>query len=400
VNAEYSHKGAFALERVDLPPSPSTEETVDRHRQRRVVSVDTLRGLVMVIMALDHTRDFFTSTGFNPRDVTHPPLFLTRWVTHFCAPTFILLAGLSAFLYGRGKSLQELSRYLLVRGLWLILLDVTLIKFGWRFEIDFYRLSAGVIFVIGASMVALSAMIWLPRWAIASLALVMLAGHNLLDSVRAEGLGDASSAWHLLHEPGLVPFGDSATLYILYPLIPWVGVMACGYLLGPVMQVEKRQRILFRLGAAITVGFVALRATNLYGDPTPWSPQDTWLWTMLSFLNCEKYPPSLLYLMMTLGPAVMLLAWLDETRGRLASFFATFGRVPFFYYVIHIYLIHALAVVTAFAMTGVLTTTPEIDFNLIDVYITWLSVIVLLYPICRWFAHLKQAGSAWWWAYL
>jgi uncharacterized membrane protein len=382
-------------------PIGQKEVTLDlSERQTRIASVDTLRGLVMVIMALDHTRDFFTSTGFSPRDVTDPPLFLTRWVTHFCAPTFILLAGLSAFLYGRGKSLQELSRFLLVRGLWLILLDVTLIKFGWRFEIDFYRLSAGVIFVIGASMVALSAVIWLPRWAIASLALVMLAGHNLLDSVRAEGLGDASSGWHVLHEPGLVPLGDSATLYILYPLIPWVGVMACGYLLGPVMQVEKRQRILFRLGAAITVGFVALRATNLYGDPTPWSPQDTWLWTMLSFLNCEKYPPSLLYLMMTLGPAVMLLAWLDETRGRLASFFATFGRVPFFYYVIHIYLIHALAVVTAFAMTGVLTTTPEIDFNLIDVYITWLSVIVLLYPICRWFAHLKQAGSAWWWAYL
>jgi uncharacterized membrane protein len=402
VNTEYSQKGAFALERVDLPPSPSTEETVDRHRQRRVVSVDTLRGLVMVIMALDHTRDFFTSTGFNPRDVTDPPLFLTRWVTHFCAPTFILLAGLSAFLYGRGKSLQELSRFLLVRGLWLILLDVTLIKFGWRFEIDFYRLSAGVIFVIGASMVALSAVIWLPRWAIASLALVMLAGHNLLDSVRAEGLGDASSAWHLLHEPGLVPFGDSATLYILYPLIPWVGVMACGYLLGPVMQVEKseRQRVVFRLGAAITVAFVALRLANFYGDPTPWSPQDTWLWTMLSLLNCEKYPPSLLYLMMTLGPALILLAWFDEARGPLASFFATFGRVPFFYYVIHIYLIHALAVVTAFAMTGVLTTSPEISFSLIGVYLIWLLVIVLLYPICRWFAELKENGTGWWWAYL
>jgi uncharacterized membrane protein len=376
--------------------------TLERSQRGRIASVDILRGLVMVIMALDHTRDFFTSTGFSPRDVTDPPLFLTRWVTHFCAPTFILLAGLSAFLNGRGKSLQELSRFLLVRGLWLILLDVTLIKFGWRFEIDLYRVSAGVIFVIGVSMVALSAMIWLPRWVIASLALVILAGHNLLDTVRAEELGDASSAWHFLHEPGLVPLGDSATLYILYPLIPWVGVMAGGYSLGPVMQLEKseRQRILFRLGAAITVGFAALRAANLYGDPTPWSPQDTWLWTMLSFLNCEKYPPSLLYLMMTLGPALMLLAWLDGARGLLASFFATFGRVPFLYYVIHIYLIHALAVVTALAMTGVLTTTPEINFSLMSVFIIWLLVIVLLYPICRWFAYLKQTGSDWWWAYL
>jgi uncharacterized membrane protein len=356
----------------------------------------------MVIMALDHTRDFFTSTGFSPRDVTDPPLFLTRWVTHFCAPSFILFAGLSAFLYGRGRSLQELSRFLLVRGLWLILLDLTLIKFGWRFEVDLYRLGAGVIFVIGVSMVALAALIWLPRWGLVSLVLVMIAGHNSLDSVRAEDLGEASSAWHVLHEPGLVPLGDSATLYILYPLIPWVGVMAGGYLLGPVMQAEKseRQRILFRLGAAITVAFVLARTANLYGDPTPWLPQDTWLWTMLSFLNCEKYPPSLLYLMITLGPALIFLAWIDEARGALASFFATFGRVPFFYYVTHIYLIHALAVVTAFAMTGVLTTTPEMNFDLRGVYIIWLLVILLLYPICRWFAYLKQTGNGWWWAYL
>jgi len=371
-------------------------------RLARIASVDTLRGLVMVMMALDHTRDFFTSTGFSPRDVTDPPLFLTRWLTHFCAPTFILLAGLSAFLYGRGKSLQELSRFLLVRGLWLILLDLTLIKFGWRFEFDFYRLGAGVIFVIGASMMVLAGLIWLPRWAIASFVLVMLAGHNLLDSVTADGLGDASWGWHVLHEPGLIPLGDSATFYILYPLIPWVGVMAGGYLLGPVMQLEQRerQRTLFHLGAVITVGFVAVRAANLYGDPTPWSDQEAWLWTMLSFLNCEKYPPSLLYLMMTLGPALMLLAWFDEARRRLASFFATFGRVPFFYYVTHIYLIHALAVVTGFAMTGVLTTTPEINFSLMVIYCIWLLVIVLLYPICRWFAHLKETGSGWWWAYV
>jgi len=402
VNTEYSQKGAFALERVDLPPSPSTEETVDRHGQRRVVSVDTLRGLVMVIMALDHTRDFFTSTGFNPRDVTDPPLFLTRWVTHFCAPTFILLAGLSAFLYGRSRSTEELSRFLLTRGLWLILIDLTIINFGWRFDLDLYGLGAGVIFVIGVSMVALAALIWLPRWAIAGVSFIVLTGHNLLDGLTAEQFGEGSSAWHILHEPGLVPLGDRVTLYILYPLIPWVGVMAAGYLLGPLMQLEGRARrqLLFKLGAAVTFGFIVLRATNLYGDPTPWFPQDAWLWTMLSFLNCEKYPPSLLYLMMTLGPALMLLAWLDDARGALASFFATFGRVPFFYYVVHIYLIHALAVVIAFAMTGVLTTTPEINFNLIGVYITWLSVIVLLYPICRWFAHLKQTGSAWWWAYL
>ena len=376
--------------------------TLDRGERARIGSVDTLRGLVMVIMALDHTRDFFSTTGFNPREVTDPLLFLTRWVTHFCAPTFILLAGLSAFLYGRGKSLGELSRFLLVRGLWLILIDLTLIKFGWRFELDLYRLSAGVIFVIGASMVALSALIWLPRWAIASLALLMIAGHNLLDNVRAEDLGEASGAWHVLHEPGLVPLGDSVTLYILYPLVPWIGVMASGYLLGPVMQLDqgKRQRILLAVGAAITVGFLVLRVTNVYGDPTPWTPQDTWLSTILSFLNCEKYPPSLLYLMMTLGPALILLALFEQVRGALASFLATFGRVPFFYYVVHIYLIHALAVATAFAITGALATTPEINFSLTGVYIVWLMVVVLLYPICRWFSELKEKSGGWWWTYL
>lgn len=356
----------------------------------------------MVIMALDHTRNFFSTTGFNPREVTDPLLFLTRWVTHFCAPTFILLAGLSAFLYGRGKSLGELSRFLLVRGLWLILIDLTLIKFGWRFELDLYRLSAGVIFVIGASMVALSALIWLPRWVIASLALLMIAGHNLLDNVRAEDLGEASGAWHVLHEPGLVPLGDSVTLYILYPLVPWIGVMASGYLLGPVIQLEqgKRQRILLAVGAAITVGFLVLRVTNVYGDPTPWTPQDTSLSTILSFFNCEKYPPSLLYLMMTLGTALILLALFEHERGALASFLATFGRVPFFYYVVHIYLIHALAVVTAFTITGALATTPEINFSLTGVYIVWLMVVVLLYPICRWFSKLKEKNSGWWWTCL
>jgi uncharacterized membrane protein len=375
---------------------------LDRGERARIGSVDTLRGLVMVIMALDHTRDFFSTTGFNPREVTDPLLFLTRWVTHLCAPTFILLAGLSAFLYGRRKSLGELSRFLLVRGLWLILIDLTLIKFGWRFEVDLYRLSVGVIFVIGASMVALSVLIWLPRWAIASLALLMMAGHNLLDNVRAEDLSEASGAWHVLHEPGLVPLGDSVTLYILYPLVPWIGVMASGYLLGPLMQLDqgKRQRILLGLGAAITVGFLVLRATNVYGDPTPWVPQDTWFSTILSFLNCEKYPPSLLYLMMTLGPALILLALFEQLRGALASFLATFGRVPFFYYVVHIYLIHALAVATALALTGVLATTPEVNFNLAGVYIVWLMVVVLLYPICRWFSELKEKSGGWWWAYL
>ena len=391
------------MERVQVSPiSSAGRVAVERGGPARIVSIDVLRGLVMAVMALDHTRDFFGTSGFNPRDVMEPTLFLTRWVTHFCAPTFIFLAGLSAFLYGRGRSTEELSRFLLIRGLWLILIDLTLIKFGWRFEVDLYRLSAGVIFVIGASMVALAALIWLPRWAIAGVSLIMIAGHNLFDGVRAEELGGASWAWHLLHEPGLVPLGHGVNLYVLYPLIPWIGVMAAGYLLGPVMQLEvrTRQRVLFGLGAAVTLGFIVLRATNLYGDPAPWTPQQTLLPTVLSFLNCEKYPPSLLYLMMTLGPALMLLASFEHARGAFARLLATFGHVPFFYYVVHLYLIHALAVATTFAMTGVLTRTPTIGLGLPGIYFVWLLVLVLLYPICRWFAELKERGSGWWWSYL
>lgn len=384
------------------PTRSGGSAATDLERPARIVSVDVLRGLVMAIMALDHTRDFFSNTGFNPRDVTEPALFLTRWVTHICAPTFIFLAGLSAFLYGRGRKVRDLSRFLLIRGLWLILIDFTLIKFGWRFEFDLFRMTGGIIFVIGISMIALAALVWLPRWVIAGLTLIMIAGHNLLDSIRADELGGASWAWHLLHEPGRIYLGDGAPLYVLYPLIPWIGVMAAGYLLGPVMQLDARprQRVLFQLGAAITLGFIILRATNLYGDPASWMVQETWLGTLLSFLNCEKYPPSLLYLMMTLGPALMLLAAFEHAQGSFARILAVFGQVPFSYYVIHIYLIHLLAVATAFAMTGDLVRMPEIGLSLGGVYLVWLLVLVLLYPVCRWFSELKSSRRGWWWSYL
>jgi uncharacterized membrane protein len=260
----------------------------------------------------------------------------------------------------------------------------------------------GVIFVIGASMVALAALILLPRWAMACVALIMIAGHNLFDGVRAEEFHEAAWAWHLLHGPGLVPLGHGVNLYVLYPLIPWIGVMAAGYLLGSVMQLEgqARQRLLFTLGAAVTLGFIILRSSNIYGDPAPWTAQATLLLTVLSFLNCEKYPPSLLYLMMTLGPALMLLASFEQARGVFARLLATFGQVPFFYYFVHIYLIHGLAVATAFAMTGFLTSTPAIGLSLAGVYFVWLLVLVLLFPICCWFAELKKRGSGRWWSYL
>jgi uncharacterized membrane protein len=388
------------MKRAEDRAAPSVGRMLER--PARIVSVDVLRGLVMAIMALDHTRDFFSDTGFNPRDVTEPALFLTRWVSHMCAPAFIFLAGLSAFLYGLERPTGDLSRFLFTRGLWLILIDFTLIKFGWRLEFDLFRMTGGIIFVIGLSMITLAALVWLPRWAIAGLTFAIIAGHNLLDGIRAEELAGAPWAWHLLHEPGRIYLGDGALLYVLYPLIPWIGVMAAGYLLGPVMQLEARQRqwVLFQLGTAISLGFIVLRATNLYGDPAPWLVQETWLGTLLSFLNCEKYPPSLLYLMMTLGPALLLLASFEHAKGSFARFLSVFGQVPFFYYVVHIYLIHLLAVATAFAMTGDFVRSPEIGIGLGGVYLVWLLVLVLLYPVCRWFAELKSSRRGWWWSYL
>ena len=376
----------------------------------RVDSVDLLRGIVMALMALDHTRDFFTVSGWNPRDVTDPALFLTRWITHFCAPTFMLLAGLAAYLYGaQERSVSEISRFLVTRGFLLILLEFTLVRVAWTVSFGFDELTAGVIWAIGASMIALAALVYLPRAAIAAVAVSLIAGHNLLDGVRAENLGSASWLWHLLHQPGLMQLSNGATVFVLYPIIPWIGVMAAGYALGPVMELdaEVRHRWLVRLGGAITVAFVLLRATNLYGDPAPWTMQETGFATVLSFLNCEKYPPSLLFLMMTLGPAVMLLAVLENMRGRLAQWLTTFGRVPLFFYVTHIYLIHGLALGFALVAHPHLSrsgfVSPDetaIALGLPGVYVVWLCVLILLYPLCRWFAQLKQSRTEPWWSYL
>jgi uncharacterized membrane protein len=378
----------------------------------RLDAIDLLRGLVMVLMALDHTRDFFASSGVNPRDVADPALFLTRWITHYCAPTFIFLAGISAWLYGsRGRSTWEVSRFLATRGFWLILIEFTLVRFGWTFSLGLDCFITQVIWVIGASMVVLAGLIHLPRWAVAAVALVMIGGHNLFDGVRAEQFGAAGWLWNFLHQPAMLQLGGERRLFALYPLIPWVGVMAAGYAFGPVFTLEAaaRRRILLALGLAVSAGFVVLRATNLYGDPAPWVAHESVLATALSFINCEKYPPSLLYLMMTLGPALILLALFERVRGRLAGWITTFGRVPFLYYVTHIILIHALAVAFAWATLGDVSwlfgpfpaeKPAGFGLPLAGVYAVWVLVVLLLYPLCRWFAALKQRRREWWWSYL
>jgi uncharacterized membrane protein len=394
------------------PSEAPSKGTVVTGARTRLNSIDTLRGLVMIVMALDHTRDFFANGGFNPRDVTDTALFLTRWVTHFCAPTFIFLAGISAFLYGaQGRSTREVSRFLVTRGLWLVLIEFTVVRLGWSFDIHFNYFVAQVIFAIGVSMVALSAIVHLPRGAIVAIGLAMIAGHNALDGIKAEQLGAAAPLWNLLHQPGLFDIAPGVKFFVLYPLVPWIGVMAAGYALGPVFAQERAARVpqLFMLGAAVTLGFVVLRATNLYGDPAPWAIQDTLPATVLSFINCEKYPPSLLYLAMTLGPALMLVAALESVRGPVADWIATFGRVPFFYYVAHIFLLHALAVLFAWVTIGEIgflfgrlagRKPATYGMDLAGIYAVWLAVVVSLYPLCRWFAGIKRRRTEWWWSYL
>jgi uncharacterized membrane protein len=376
-------------------------------RAARNQAIDCLRGAVMILMALDHTRDFVgTSVDLG----TAPPaLYFTRWATHFCAPVFVLLAGIGAWLHGRRLgTAHALATYLATRGLWLVFLEVTVVRAGWLFYLGAYALVLQVIWAIGVSMVALAGLVWLPRAAIAAVAATVIVGHNVLDVVHADGLGGLRWLWLLLHEPGrLEPFAG-ATWFVAYPVIPWIAVMAVGYALGPWVLLERdaRRRRFLAAGAALVVGFVVLRATNLYGDPHPWSPGGGVLRTALAFLDCEKYPPSLCFLAMTLGPALCALAWLDRPLGGWAAPVVVYGRVPLFYYVVHIFLIHALAVALAWPALGTAAlarpffVTGGLGYPLVAVYALWMLVVAALFPACRWFADVKRRSTAAWVSYL
>jgi uncharacterized membrane protein len=367
--------------------------------QPRLDSVDLLRGLVMVLMALDHVRDYFTDAHFSPTDLsrTNAALFFTRWITHFCAPVFFVLAGGGAYLsMRRGRARSELGFYLFTRGLWLIVLELTVVSFAWTFNLD-QGVYLQVIWALGWSMVALSGLIFLPRWAIAVFSVALIVGHHLLDGLSLqdfrgpEGVlgwdGWLLSILHISHGP------------VSYPLIPWIGVMALGYAGAPILleDPQKRSQWLLGFGALLTVAFVILRAANLYGDPAPWSPQKSDLFTFLSFLNTTKYPPSLLYLLMTLGPALAALALFENRSGPVARFLTVFGRVPLFFYLVHLYLIHTLALIagylSGYALEAFLTSDflfPEdYGYSLPVVYLVWIAVVLMLYPLCAWFTGLK-----------
>ncbi len=403
-----------------VPPAPAAPAPAPAAAptRSRLDAPDFLRGFVMVLMALDHVRDFFTTARFDPLDLTQttPALFLTRWVTHFCAPTFVLLAGASAFLYGRrGRTRAELARFLLTRGLWLVVLELTVVRFGWLFDLN-YHLSAGqVIWAIGWAIVVLAGLTYvLPVRAVAAVGILIIAGHNLLDPIQAAQLGRAGWVWNLLHERGVVLLAPDYRFIIAYPLLPWIGVICAGYGVGAllVLRPERRRRVLLDLGLGLTAAFFVLGLLNVYGDTTPWTPQRTPLLTVLSFLDTQKYPPALLYCLMTLGPAIAALPLLERVPdGTVKTFFVTFGRVPLFYYVLHLLLIHGVACLTAVAL-GVdpwhllrfgpfLPPTPAAwGFGLPVVYAVWVGVVLALYPLCRWFAGVKARGRAWWLSYL
>ncbi len=390
---------------VELPRTapPPTAPPAPAPSSRRLESVDLLRGLVMVLMALDHVRDHLHrgALTLDPTDLTRagPALFLTRWITHFCAPVFVFLAGTGAFLWSaQGRTRGETSRYLLTRGLWLVLLELTVVNWEWQMGVKFGFLVAQVIWVLGWSMVVLAGLACLPVTAVAVVGWVMIVGHNLLDGVKPEAWGQLDWLWKMLHVQGPIAYAPGHTLLVMYPLAPWIGVMAAGYGFGALLArpPEARRRSIFTLGAVLTAGFVLLRAFDAYGDPGRWSVQSSSLLTALSFVNCQKYPPSLLFLLMTLGPSLLLLGAVDRGFPRLARPLVVFGRVPLFYYVVHLLVIDLLTVVFAVARYGrgtaeLFAKGPPADYGygLPLVYLVWIAVVVALYPVCRWYAGVK-----------
>lgn len=387
--------------------------------RRRVESIDIVRGIIMILMALDHTRDFFGFPGDNPVNLatTTVPLFATRWITHFCAPVFFLLTGTSAFLSLGRRPPRELSRLLATRGLWLIVLELTVVRcLGYQFNFDYHVTALLVLWALGWSMIALAAFVRLRPATVGAIGVVMIASHNLLDPIPAAAFGAWAPLFSLLHAPGIVLALPSHLVLVAYPLIPWIGVTAAGYALGQLYREDaaRRQAILLRLGLALVAAFVLLRWTNVYGDAATWSAQASTSLTIVSFLNTTKYPPSLLFLLMTLGPALILLALAERGTPAWLRPARILGTVPLFYFVLHFTVIHLLAVIVCYARYGTahwmfessrldqypFTPPPGWGYALPIVYGVWIMVVLLLYPACVWYAGVKQRRRDWWLSYL
>jgi uncharacterized membrane protein len=386
----------------------------------RIQSVDALRGAIMILMAIDHIRDYIARSAmqFLPSDLarTTAAIFFTRWITHLCAPIFMLTAGLGAFLWmSRGhRSKGELARFLISRGVWLIFLELTVLRVIVFSQISFHAspVILLILWAIGLSMIALAGLIYLPMRLLAGLSIAIIALHNLLDSVSAERFGRTAWLWDILHQQNVFAF-LGINFVTAYPVLPWIGVMAGGYCLGTLFSwdAKRRERFLMRLGLALTVAFVVLRAINLYGDPVRWRHQPSPLFTVLSFLNTTKYPPSLDFLLMTLGPGIVAMAWLERFHFSFTNPLIVFGRVPFFYYVTHLLVAHLIAIAMNLARYGRTSFLliappskgnrselfpPDYGFPLWTVYAVWVGVLLLLYPACLCFARLKQRRHNWW----
>ena len=379
----------------------------------RIQSIDLLKGLVMVIMALDHVRDYFHYSAFffdaTDASQTTWPIFFTRFITHFCAPAFSFLAGTSAFMIGKRKAPAELSSFLFKRGLWLVFVEIIIINFAWKFNIHFSHIGLQTIWSLGVSMIVLAGLIHLPKKLILAFSLVIIFGHNLLDNIHFKG----SYLWSMLHQPQKFEFAEGHTVVFAYSLLPWIAVMSLGYCFGSLydssFDAAKRKKILNSLGIGSLILLVILMALNTYFDQEQWTKFDDLSRTLMYILDVSKYPPSLMYLLITLGCSFLFLANTEKLKGKIVAFFCVFGRVPFFYYILHIYLIHLLAAFAAYftgfgwqalVLPKFITRVEALKgygFNLITVYLVWIVVILLLYPLCKKFDAYKQSHKEKWW---
>ena len=385
-------------------------------KTRRIESIDLLRGTIMIIMALDHVRDYFHAYSYlnDPTDLQHTtaPIFLTRWITHFCAPIFMLLAGVSASLYGLKNGRKALSFFLFTRGLWLVIVELFIVTLEWTFNPHYPAFILQVIWAFGISMMILSLLIHLPRPVLLLLGIVLIAGHNALDTVHVDGNTAPAFLWSVLHQPNFNGFHFGPFNPIVgYPVLPWIGIITIGYCLGslyaPDTDPEVRKKALRNLGIGAILFFIILRWTNVYGDAALWSTQKNFLFTLFSFVNTTKYPPSLLYALMTLGPALLFLAYAERPLNKLTSRVTVFGRVPMFFYLLHIPLIHGIAILAAALshhsasdmvnLTTWVTANAQLKgygFSLWIVYLVWIVVTLLLYPLCLRFSQYKRAHQA------
>lgn len=399
--------------------------------KNRIQSIDVLRGLVMVIMALDHVRDFLykseladaSGAALDPTNMqtTYPALFFTRWITHFCAPIFVFLAGTSIYLMCRRKPKNELSSFLIKRGIWLVLVEIVIITFSWTFNPFYNFFFLQVIWAIGISMILLGLLIHLPYKVIFAIGIIIVAGHNLTDIPSIGNTLKGTMLADFIYFANFSFYSVDANHHflIIYAFLPWTGVMLLGYCFGKLYEkgVDElwRRKILLQLGGAIILFFVLLRLSNWYGDPVPWSSQPRGaVYTFLSFLNLNKYPPSLLYLCMTIGPGMLFLALMEKVQNKFTGIMNIYGRVPMFYYILHFYLIHIIVVIVfylqGFSSNDIVPkdglpfffkpNDPRFGYGLLGIYIVWLIVIAVLFPLCKKYNEYKSTHQKWWLSYL